>query len=56
MRQINEINAARAHKPFQPESMAHKAFLLKNLEKVKSLQQQYPFLNFEEDIKYFTSK
>jgi hypothetical protein len=55
MRQINEINAARAHKPFQPESSAHKAFLQKNLEKVKSLRDQYPYLDFTEDLKYFSA-
>jgi len=56
MKLINEINAARAHKPFQPESAAHKAFLQKNLEKVNALQEQYPYLDFTEDIKYFSAE
>jgi hypothetical protein len=31
MKEINQVNAAKAHKPFQPRSMAHKAFLQKHL-------------------------
>ncbi len=55
MKEINLVNAARAHKPFQPDSAAHKKFLRKNLEKVMSLQEQYPYLDFTEDIKYFSA-
>ena len=53
MRVINEINAAKNHKPFNPPSDAHKKFLKINLEKVKKLEQQYPYINFEEEQKYF---
>jgi len=56
MKEINLINAAKAHKPFQPESKAHKAFLQKNLVKVMDLQEKYPYIDFNEDLKYFTSK
>ena len=55
MEEINRINAAKAHKPFQPESQAHRLFLNKNLEKLMSLKQQYPFIDFEEDIAFFSS-
>jgi len=53
MKTINEINAAKSHKAFNPQSEAHKKFLHTNLEKVTKLQQQYPYINFEEELVYF---
>ena len=55
MRIINEINAARNHKPFNAGSAAHKKFLQTNLEKVLALVQKNNYLNFSEEIKYFGS-
>jgi hypothetical protein len=55
MKEINTINAAKSHKPFNPASQQHKKFLETNLEKVNQLSRQYPYINFEEDKKYFTS-
>ena len=53
MKEINSINAAKSHKAFNPASEQHKKFLQVNLERVKKLQQQFPYINFEEEIKYF---
>lgn len=53
MAAINTINAARNHKAFNPGSKQHKKFLQTNLEKVKKLQQQFPYINFKEEIYYF---
>jgi hypothetical protein len=53
MKEINTINAARHHKAFNPTSEAHKKFLKTNLEKVEKLQALYPYINFEEEKKYF---
>lgn len=53
---INVINAARAHKPFQPTSEAHRRFRQKNLATVRQLQQQYPFINWEDDLVFFTGQ
>ena len=53
MKTINEINAAMNHKPFNPVSAAHKIFLKTNLGKVKKLQQEFPYINFEKEIEYF---
>ncbi len=53
MTQINEINAAKNHKAFNPTSVAHKKFLQINLEKIKLLQQSFPYINFEEEIIFF---
>ena len=54
MKDINSINAAKRHKAFNPASEQHKKFLLINLERVKKLQQQFPYINFEEEINYFS--
>jgi hypothetical protein len=53
MKTINEINAAKNHKAFNPSSVAHKKFLQHNLEKINILKQQYPYINFSEEEKYF---
>jgi GSCFA family len=52
MAAINEINAAINHKPFNPISAAHKKFQQTNLDKIKNLQSQYPYLDctLEEDF------
>ena len=55
MKEINSINAAKSHKPFNPASEQHKKFLHINLERVKKLQKQYPYVNFEEEIDYFNA-
>ena len=55
MKEIAAIVAAKNHKPFNPTSEQHKKFLQTNLEKVKKLQQQFPYLNFEEEAAFFNS-
>ena len=56
MKEINEINAAKNHKPFNENSSAHFSFKLKYLHKAKVLQAAYQYLNMEEEIIYFTKK
>jgi hypothetical protein len=51
--EIKKIVIARKHKPFQPSTEAHKKFLKTHLEKAQELQRKYPFLNLDEDIRYF---
>ena len=53
MKEIAVIVAAKNHKPFNPTSEQHKKFLQTNLEKVKKLQQQFPYIHFEEEANYF---
>ncbi|MEO6538272.1 MAG: GSCFA domain-containing protein [Ferruginibacter sp.] len=53
---INEINAAKSHKVFNPASGAHKKFRENNLEKINILKQKYPYINFQEEVKYFTAE
>lgn len=53
MKEINIINAARSHKPFNPSSEQHKKFLQSNLDRVVQLQRQYPYIDFEAEMGYF---
>src|SRR5260221_1509936 len=54
MQDIKKIIIARKHKAFQPETKAHKQFLLSHFEKTKMLQEKYPFLNLKEELVYFS--
>jgi hypothetical protein len=54
MDEVRKIVIARRHKAFQPTTRAHKQFLLAHLEKARDLQKRYPFLDLEDDIKYFS--
>jgi hypothetical protein len=55
MQEIKKIVIARRHKAFQPDTNAHKQFLRSHYEKVKLIQEKYPYLNFEEELNYFNS-
>jgi hypothetical protein len=54
MHEIKKIMIARKHKSFQPETKAHQEFLKTHLEKVKILQEEYPFLDLKEEMAYFS--
>jgi len=54
MKEINVINAAKSHKPFNPTSEQHRKFLQSNLEKVMLLEKQYGYIDFREEKQYFT--
>lgn len=53
MKEINLVNAARAHKPFQPKSEAHMKFRRKQFDNLLRLEKEYPFINWREDIEHF---
>jgi hypothetical protein len=55
MEEIRQIIISRKHKPFQPETNAHQAFLKIHLEKARELQLKYPFLDLEDEINYFST-
>ncbi len=55
MQEINEINAAINHKPFNPASAAHKDFKLKYRNIIQTMQQKHPYLNLTEQLYYFAS-
>lgn len=53
MEEVNKIVIARKHKPFQPDTNAHRQFLKTHFEKAKTLQEKYSFLDLEEELNYF---
>jgi hypothetical protein len=53
--EINQINAAMNHKPFNENSQAHKLFKAKYLNSIEAMQRKYPFLNLTKEADYFTS-
>lgn len=53
MKEINVINAAKSHKPFNPTSEQHKIFLQTNLEKLEQLNRQFPYIDFTEERTFF---
>lgn len=54
MQEIRKIAVARKHRAFQPETKAHQQFLISYFEKVKMLQEKYPFLDLYEEMTYFS--
>ncbi len=54
MQEIKQIVIARKHKAFQPDTKAHQQFLKTNFEKVKLLQEKYPFIDLKRELIYFS--
>ena len=54
MGQVKEIMTSRAHKTRFPNTEAHKKFLLNNKQKIEQLTKQYPFLDFTDELEYFS--
>jgi hypothetical protein len=55
LEEIKKIVIAGKHKAFQPETKAHQQFLTTHFEKVKALQERYPFLDLKKELDYFNS-
>lgn len=55
MQQVQEIVTARNHRPRFPETEAHQKFKASYIEKIKRLQQRYPFLKLDDELNYFSS-
>lgn len=55
MKQVAEINIAYHHKPFHPSTQNHRRFLDTYVAKTKTLQEQYPYLDFSREYNYFTT-
>ena len=53
--EIKKIVIARKHKPFNASSSLHKKFLAQQLEKIKSILNTHPYLDFKEELKYFSA-
>ena len=54
MKEISIIRNARNHKPFNPESAQHQKFLSTNLEKVLKLKETHSYIDFSDEIAFFT--
>ncbi|MFM9910961.1 MAG: GSCFA domain-containing protein [Chitinophagaceae bacterium] len=52
--EIQQLVTARKHKPFHPNTDAHKKFLKINEEKLRGLIVKFPFLQMAEELNYFT--
>lgn len=54
MQELRKIKIARNHRAFQPSTQAHRKFLMDQLEKVKALKRDHPFLDLADEIEYFS--
>lgn len=52
---IKKVVTGYKHKPFNPDTQAHRSFLKSHFEKVKELQLQHPQLNFSKELIYFST-
>ena len=55
MKEIHKLKAAVLHKPLHPDSVNHRQFLTKNLAITMELASRFPFLDLDEELKYFSS-
>lgn len=46
MKEVQQIQTALLHRPFNPNSESHQQFVLKNQKRIESLIQKYPFMVF----------
>jgi hypothetical protein len=53
MKQVNEINAAMNHRPFNSNSTAHQVFKSKYLQLCTAMQQKHAYMNLSDEIKFF---
>ncbi|MFI5152920.1 MAG: GSCFA domain-containing protein [Chitinophagales bacterium] len=54
MNEIRKIILAKKHRPFFPETEPHQQFMKNFLERTFELKSKYSFLDFEEEITYFS--
>ena len=54
MELVQDIITARSHRTRFPETEAHKKFKATYAAKTSALINKYPFLDLEEELKYFT--
>jgi hypothetical protein len=55
MNEVEKIQMAYQHKPYNPQSEAFRSFSIQQLNKIQYLTDQYPHLNFDSENKYFRS-
>jgi hypothetical protein len=52
--EIEQLNIAKNHKPFNADSAMHKKFLQSMYAKTQALQAKYTTVNFDEELKHFS--
>jgi hypothetical protein len=55
LEEVKKIVIARRHRPFQPATQAHRRFLQEHYHKTAELAREYPFLDFHEELDYFSA-
>jgi len=50
---IDQVVSASLHRPFNPSSLQHQAFVNNQLEKIRVLEEEFSFLSFEKEIGMF---
>jgi hypothetical protein len=55
LEEVKKIVSARRHRPFQPATLAHRRFLQEHFQKAADLAREYPFLDFHEELNYFSA-
>ena len=55
LKSIQEINLAYQHKPFNPSTVAHQAFLKKYASLVNQVQEKHPEIDLQSELNYFVS-
>ncbi len=55
-KELSQLAAAAAHRPFHPTSPAHQSFLEKQLSIVKTLEARFPYLDFLAEKKAFNQQ
>jgi hypothetical protein len=56
LEEVKKIVIARKHKPFQPDTQAHRRFLQEQYERTAALARRYPFLDWQEELNYFSGR
>jgi hypothetical protein len=54
MEEIKKLLAAVNHKPFLRESNAHQKFIASQIENIKRIESNYPFINLSKEKEYFS--
>ena len=54
IRDIERLNQARSHKLLFPGSVKEQTFLRNQIEKISELRGKYPYIDFSEEVEYFT--
>ena len=55
MEDVRKIVISAKHQAFQPDTNAHQQFLKTHFEKAKLMMDKYPFLDFKNELDYFSS-